>query len=184
MNRFAGLLIVFGLVAGTGNVSAQDSPASPATTRTPADLPDIVLPGEFDRVLRDYERAWRAGDAAALAGLFTEDGFILQSNQPPVRGRSAIQAAYAGEAGGALKLRALAFESGDRLGYIIGAYRYGDATRDMGKFTLTLRREPGGPWLIYSDMDNATAPPRRHRPAIHRQLLRMKRVRGLPDNGQ
>lgn len=140
---------------------AQDVPAS---TAKPTELPSITLPLELERVLRDYERAWRVGDAAALAALFAEDGFILQSNRPPVRGRKAIQAAYEGGSGGPLRLRALAFHTEATTGYIIGAYGYGDGPGDTGKFTLTLRRTPGQPWLIFSDMDNANAPPNR-RPA-------------------
>jgi ketosteroid isomerase-like protein len=125
-----------------------------------AQLGSVELPAELDRVLRDYERGWKAGDAAALAALFTEDGFVLQPNRPPVRGRAAIQAAYTGPSGGDLRLRALAYAMDGNVGYIIGAYAYGDAPGDVGKFTLTLRQS-GGRWLIMSDMDNGNAPPRR-----------------------
>ncbi|MDH5833192.1 nuclear transport factor 2 family protein [Luteimonas sp. M1R5S59] len=139
--------------------------ASPLRGQSPlAELPYAALPAELDRVLRDYEHAWRAGDATALASLFAEDGFILQSNRPPVRGRSAIQAAYEGQAVGPLQLRAIAFATGDTIGYIIGTYRYGSAPNDIGKFTLTLRRAPGEPWLIYSDMDNLNTTPGSQRP--------------------
>ena len=117
-------------------------------------LPDAALPAPLDRVLRDYEQAWRNGDAKALAALFAEDGFVLQSNQPPVRGRSAIEAAYAGQGSSPLRLRALAYSMGGNTGYIIGAYRYGSNVVDTGKFTLTLKRVSDGPWLIFSDMDN------------------------------
>ncbi|HIE4563045.1 TPA: YybH family protein [Stenotrophomonas maltophilia] len=130
--------------------------ASPAATR----LPDAALPAPLDRVLRDYEQAWRSGDAKALATLFAEDGFVLQSNQPPVRGRSAIEAAYAGQGGSPLRLRALAYAAEENTGYIIGAYSYGNNAGDTGKFTLTLKRVGDGPWLIFSDMDNGNAPPR------------------------
>ena len=51
----------------------------------PARLPSVVLPAELDRVLRDYERGWRARDAAALAALFTEDGYVHSGGRPPVR---------------------------------------------------------------------------------------------------
>jgi hypothetical protein len=78
-----------------------------------------------------------------------------------VRGREAIRSAYAGQGGGPLRLRALAHATSDSVGYVIGAYGYGDAPDDVGKFTLTLRRRGGGPWLIFSDMDNASRPPRR-----------------------
>ena len=130
------------------------------STKAAQPLPDAALPATLDRVLRDYEQAWRSGDAKALAALFAENGFVLQSNQLPVRGRSAIEAAYAGQGGSPLRLRALADSVEGSTGYIIGAYRYGNNVGDTGKFTLTLKRVGDGPWLIFSDMDNGNAPPR------------------------
>lgn len=129
------------------------------TTPAPR-LPDAALPAPLDRVLRDYEQAWRTGDAKALAALFAEDGFVLQSNQPPMRGRSAIETAYAGQGSSPLRLRALAYAMEGNTGYIIGAYGYGNNVGDTGKFTLTLKRVGEGPWLIFSDMDNGNTPPR------------------------
>ncbi|WP_140797704.1 YybH family protein [Myxococcus xanthus] len=156
MSRHSLPFVVLGLMLLPEPLMAQSTSAPAASVR----LPDVALPPALDRVLRDYERAWRAGDAAALASLFAEDGFVLQSNRPPVRGRAAIRAAYEGQGGGPLQLRALAFATESTSGYIIGAYGYGNRADDTGKFTLTLRRAPGGPWLIVSDMDNANAPPR------------------------
>jgi ketosteroid isomerase-like protein len=116
-------------------------------------------------VLRDYERAWRAGDAKAIAALFTEDGVLLQNYRPPIRGRRAIQAVYEGDRGSPLRLRALAYAAGDTVGYIVGGYRYGDASHDIGKFTITLQRTTGKHWLISSDMDSMNASPKpRHVP--------------------
>lgn len=156
MNRLVHAVVIFALMLAAGPLLGQSTPAPSAVE----ELPSVALPPELDRVLRDYERAWRAGDAAALAALFAEDGFVLQSNRPPVRGRAAIQAAYSGEGGGPLRLRALAFVSEDTIAYIVGGYGYGDKPGDTGKFTLTLRRTPGKPWLIYSDMDNQNAAPK------------------------
>lgn len=136
---------------------AQDPPV-PRSVQG-AMLPSVELPQALDRVLRDYERAWRARDAAALAALFTSDGFVLQPNRPPVRGRAALEEVYRGQGGGALRLRALAHAAADTVAYIIGAYGYDDAPGDLGKFTLTLRRGPDGRWLIASDMDNGNQPP-------------------------
>lgn len=147
-------MLLSGLLLAVPVIAQQ--PAAPL----PISLPDVPLPAALDRVLRDYEQAWRTGDAKALAGLFAEDGFILQSNQPPVRGRAAIEAAYAGEGSSPLRLRALAYAAEETTGYIIGAYTYGNNVGDTGKFTLTLKREAGGPWMIFSDMDNTNAPPR------------------------
>jgi ketosteroid isomerase-like protein len=141
-------LLVGALCVATATSALAQTPA-PA----PAPLPSIQLPAALDKVLRDYETAWRT-DASAVARLFAADGFVLSSGKPPARGRDAITAAYSGMTGGQLKLRALAYATADTVGYILGAYTYGDASGDMGKFTLTLRRARGQPWQIYSDMDN------------------------------
>lgn len=90
MSRSILAAVIFGLMLVTGSLFGQNAPEPTMSN----ELPDVTLPPELDRVLRDYERAWRAGDAAALASLFAEDGFALQNSSPPIRGRPAIQAAY------------------------------------------------------------------------------------------
>lgn len=147
MFRRIRLLLVLALVvAGRSTKSAAQAPPPP--------LPSVTLPADLDRVLRDYERHWVAGDAAGLAALFAEDGFVLQPGRPPVRGRANIAEAYRGAGGGPLALRALAFATDGSVGYILGAYAAAPGNPDIGKFTLVLRRTGGGPWQIVSDMDN------------------------------
>ena len=154
--RLTALVTSLTVIALAGEARAQAAPALPR----PTEFPSLALSPELERVLRDYEAAWRRGDAAGLAALFAEDGFVLQGGRAPVRGRAAIRAAYAGRGGRPLRLRALAAATADTLGYIVGVYGYGDDSGDQGKFTLTLRRGPGEQWLIFSDMDNASRPPR------------------------
>ena len=110
-----------------------------------AELPDVSLPPELDRVLRDYERAWADGNAAALASLFAEDGFVLQSNALPVRGRLAIQQIYEEQGGAPLRLRALAFSGGGTNAVIIGGYRYGEQSADERWLGETAQRDK---WII------------------------------------
>lgn len=141
---------------------ALAGPAVAQQPQAPAAIPSVTLPAELDRVLRDYEKAWAAKDAAGLSRLFAEDGFILRPGGPPVRGRAAIEEAYKGH-GGPLHLRALAFSHADSVGYIIGAYAEKAGAPDDGKFILTLRHEQGR-WLITADMDNGNTPPRRPSP--------------------
>jgi len=129
---------------------AQDEAATP--------LPSVELPPALERVLRDYEAAWQAKDADALAALFAEDGFVLSVGRPPVRGRENIRERYA-NSGGPLSLRALDFAAEGAVGYIIGAYSRKKGDPDVGKFTLTLRKDADGRWLIVSDMDNGDSRP-------------------------
>lgn len=148
-------------------ISAALSFAQPLAGQLPASsdtLPTALLPPDLDRVLRDYERAWRARDAGGLAALFTEDGFVLSGGAPPVRGRANIQARYA-RSGGPLHLRAIAFAADDTVGYIIGTYGASPAEINAGKFVLALRRRPGGQWQIAADMDNPSSAPRRRGPS-------------------
>lgn len=126
---------------------------SAASSQETAALPPITLPPELDRVLRDYEEAWVAGNEAALAGLFTEDGFVLSSGRPPVRGREGIARQYA-DMGGPLTLAALAYATDDSVGYIIGTYGGSDPATHRGKYVLALRKGADGTWLIAADMDN------------------------------
>jgi ketosteroid isomerase-like protein len=121
-------------------------------------LPSLTLPGPLARVLTDYETAWRQKDAAALAALFAEDGFVLSPGAPPVRGRDRIRERYA-DSGGPLALRALAFATEGTVGYIIGGFAREAGQPDIGKFTLTLRKDADGRWLIVSDMHNGNSRP-------------------------
>ena len=119
-----------------------------------AQEPSVKLPPALARVLTDYETAWHSGNAAALARLFAEDGFVLSSGRAPVKGRASIQRHYTGQ-GGPLALRALAYATDGSVGYIIGCFARKEGEPDIGKFTLTLRKGAGGQWLIMSDMDNS-----------------------------
>lgn len=127
---------------------AQQTPSTP-----PPSEPSVKLPPELARVLTDYEAAWSKKDAAALAILFAEDGFVLPNGSVPVRGREAIQKFYTGS-GGPLALRALAYAAEGNVGYIIGAFSGTPGEPDAGKFTLTLKKGKDGRWLIMSDMDS------------------------------
>ena len=122
----------------------------------PPPIPSVALPPELDRVLRDYEKAWQARDAAGLAALFANDGFALSNGSPAARGRPAIVERYA-SAGGPLALRAYAYATADTVGYIIGGFSQRAGDPDGGKFVLALRRARGGPWQIAADIENTIA---------------------------
>jgi len=134
--------------------------AVPAFAQT---LPSVPVPAEVDALLRAYEKAWAANDAAALATLFAPDGFALPSSQPPARGHDSIRQAYAGGGGQPTTLRALDYRASGELAYVVGAYGPAGQQRDFGKFVLVLRKV-GGRWLIAADIENANqrmGPPQR-----------------------
>ena len=105
----------------------------------------------------DLRTGRRAGDAAALSKLFTEDGYVLPQGRGPVKGRAAIEKLYTRN-GSPLSLRAIAYATEGNVGYILGGYSGEAGKPDEGKFTLTLRKE-NGRWLIMSDMDNSNRRP-------------------------
>src|SRR5437763_16457868 len=94
---------------------------------------------------RGTRRLWRV--YLQMTDLFSRPG------QPLVRGRAAIQKLYTGP-GAPVSLRAFAYAMHGKVGYIIGGFSPEPGTPDEGKFTVTLRKDKHGRWLIVSDMDN------------------------------
>ncbi|HUF04648.1 MAG TPA: nuclear transport factor 2 family protein [Aridibacter sp.] len=130
----------------------------PSQRPPPEPLTSVALPSELERVLREYERHWRGGNAEALAALFTEDGFVARRGGW-IRGQAGLRDALQ-RTSSDLRLRAVAYSIDEHVGYIIGAYGYGDqaGVPDRGMFILTLRRGAEGRWLIAADLDGAIRP--------------------------
>ena len=135
-------------------MSSEEAVADKPVAEAVASEPSVTLPPELARVLTDYENNWKAGNAAALANLFAEDGFVLADGRGPAKGRAAIQKLYT-HPGAPLSLRAFGYAMHGDVGYIIGGYGREREKPDDGKFTLTLRKNGDGQWLIVSDMDNS-----------------------------
>ena len=123
-------------------------------TSATAHVPSVTLPPALDRVLRDYETAWKGQDAAGLAQLFADGRVVMTNSGRAVHGRDAVRQAYA-SGGGPLVLRATAYAVDDSVAHIIGAYSIRPGEGDAGTFVLALVRSPGGKWLIAADMDRA-----------------------------
>lgn len=149
------MYVMISVICAALAFSAGQQPAAPqASVPLPVQQPSVELPRDLARVLTDYESAWSSRDPAALARLFAEDGFVLPGGHLPIKGRAEIARYYSGH-GGPLALRAIAYGTDGKVGYIIGGYAPGKGEPDSGKFTLTLRQGADGRWLIVSDMDNA-----------------------------
>ena len=120
------------------------------------EIQQVELPSDLQQVLTNYETHWKNSDAEALASLFTEDGFILRPGYDLVKGRDNIEKSYENAGGGDLVLRAYDYSIQGNLAFIIGGYTYGTRVKDMGKYTLTLKKVDGN-WFIHSDMDNGNS---------------------------
>ena len=108
-------------------------------------------------VADQYVKATLAGDAKALAALYTEDATEMPPNQASIKGRAAIQQYYEAQFAGAkvTSFSVTHLEShavGDN-GYDVGTYRQsvtptgGAAISDTGKYVVILKRSAGS-WKV------------------------------------
>ncbi len=121
------------------------------------------------KVADAYVKATLAGDAKAIAALYTEDAVEMPPNQPAVKGRAAIEQYYTKLfADPAMKLSAFTLthlESGTAgdLGFDVGMYQQtmtggGGPMKDSGKYTVLLKRV-GGTWKVAYAIYNSDQPP-------------------------
>jgi uncharacterized protein (TIGR02246 family) len=121
-------------------------------------------------VADDYVKASLAGDAKAIAALYTEDAVEMPPNGPMVKGRAAIEKYYTGVMGSGTKLTTFTIThleshaSGDTA-YDVGTYNQsltpagGAPVSDSGKYVVLLKKA-GGAWKVAYAIYNSDSPPR------------------------
>jgi len=142
--RKAGFLMIMALLALPASALAQaDEYSKPS-------LKDMTP---------KWQAAYNAGDAAALAALYTTDGVLHPPNSAPVDGREAIEAFWtvALESGGSTELTVKDMysmgESAAEVGMWVGTGADGSHA-DHGHYTL-IYKNVDGRWQIASDMWNS-----------------------------
>jgi uncharacterized protein (TIGR02246 family) len=119
-------------------------------------------------MVRALETAFNAGEAEAVAALFTDDAVLMASQQPDKVGRAAILKAYADQfAAYTIQIHGVAVETklfGDH-GFSRGTYEVtlipksgGDRIVDGGRFFTLLQRQPDGTWKSIREMSNSEKP--------------------------
>lgn len=119
-------------------------------------------------VADQYVKATLAGDAKAIAALYTEDAVEMPPNAPSVKGRAAIQQMYEknfkeAKTGNFAVTHVDSRSSGD-VGYDVGTYRQtitptgGTEMKDTGKYIVVLKRV-GGSWKVAHAIYNSDLPP-------------------------
>jgi uncharacterized protein (TIGR02246 family) len=122
------------------------------------------LRAEITRHDRAWEKAYNAGDAAALTALYTKDAKVMAPGAETASGSSAIQAFFAADVKGGAK-NALTLEDVVGFGdYALETGKYVATSAegkhlDHGKF-MTLYKKADGGWKIYRDTWNSSMPPK------------------------
>jgi uncharacterized protein (TIGR02246 family) len=153
------LLLVAALAVGAAACAPQETaPVEDETAKT----------AELDGFVNAYIEAYDAGDAAALAALWAEDGTLSPPMTATVE-RAGIEALYAAmfASGGGLTLevsREDAIFSGDRVaswgGFVVnGQGPDGAPFAAEGRFGNVLRKEADGSWRLVRHMYNWVTPP-------------------------
>jgi ketosteroid isomerase-like protein len=118
---------------------------------------------DYASMAKAWEAAYNTGDAAAVAGFYTEDGMRLPPNMAMVKGREAIQGqVQQGMDRGGVKVTIdmVEYEVKEDLGFGRGTYAIMDAegkTIDQGKW-VEIGRLVAGKWYTYCDIWNSDMP--------------------------
>ena len=124
-------------------------------------------------ITQAWAKAYNAGDAKAVSGLYAEQAVLLPPGAPAAKGKAAIQAyfvkdtAESAKAGVAFSVNTSDVGTSGDLAWESGTYAVKDksgASVEIGKY-LTVYKKSGGKWLIIRDTWNADAPPAPASPA-------------------
>jgi uncharacterized protein (TIGR02246 family) len=117
---------------------------------------------EIAKVDKAWEKAYNAGDAAAVTALYTKDAKVMPPGADAASGTAAIQALFAADVKQGAKM---ALTQKDVTGF--GDYALETGTfvatskdgkhLDHGSFMTLLKKEAGG-WKIYRDTWNSSMP--------------------------
>jgi uncharacterized protein (TIGR02246 family) len=119
--------------------------------------------GAIDQTNARVMEAFKAGDAAAIAGMYTENAKMLPPDATEVAGRDAIQQFWQGWLDDGLKnltLEAIDVEADGDLAYEVGNFSIeAPAENDVmatatGNYLVVWKRTSGGDWQLHVDTWN------------------------------
>ena len=110
-----------------------------------------------------FEAGFSDGDAAALAGCYTDTGKVLAPDTPVITGREAIQGYWQAVMDMGIKsvsLRTIELEEMGDTAVETGAISLtiGDSTKAEAKFVMIWKRGADGSWKYDTDCFNFDAP--------------------------
>lgn len=122
----------------------------------------------IDQVNMQFMEAWKAGNAAGVANLYTEDAVFLAPHAKAMQGREAITEYLQGAINAGLKeikLETVAFDQHGDIAHERGQYELytADGQVDHGKYMIIWKKQDGA-WRIHWDMYNTNRPTHTHQP--------------------
>ena len=165
--RTAGLSAAIVLLAVTTTAVSTQKPAAPGQAKGRGEGTDAIT-----AIGDAYVKAVIAGDAKAIAALYTEDAIEMPPNEPMIKGRAAILQYYQKEMGAGMTMNSFTLKhiethaSGDH-GYDVGTYQQSITPKgatgpvtDTGKYTIIVKRV-GGAWQVAYAIYNSDQPQKR-----------------------
>jgi ketosteroid isomerase-like protein len=142
------LYVVATLVLAVATASAQDAKTATA------------------KVNQKFEAELKAGNAAAIAALYTEDAMAFPPNADIAKGRAEIQKVWQGMVDAKLQaeLQTIDHEAKGNMAAESGTYTIKDASGkviDRGKYVVVWKRTKGG-WQLHRDIWNSNMPAPTH----------------------
>ncbi len=160
MRLIVGFTLLLALLAGAACQPAEQPAATKDTTA--ADLAAI------HQVRDAYVAAENAGDAAAVAALYAENGTRMPPDEPAATGRAAIEAQLQPQYSmmtPELSVTTRETKVAGDVGYMVGTHQIkltpkagGNAIEATGKHVVTLARQADGSWKVTNLIFNNDAP--------------------------
>jgi len=130
---------------------------------TPSKMDPVQLRSEIEAANGKFMDAVSKGDAAGLAGLYTDDGMLMPPNADFMKGGEAIQGFFQTLID--MGIQEITLESSEVEGY-------GDTAIEVGMFTLktaegqvvdkgkyiVIWKKVGGEWKLHRDIFNSSMP--------------------------
>jgi uncharacterized protein (TIGR02246 family) len=141
--------------------SGQEDQEKRESTMTQS--PATELRAAIAAPIEQFMAAFRRGDAAATAAVYTEDGQVLPPNSEVVSGRQAIQTLWQGAMD--MGIKAVNLETVEVEGHGHTAHEVGKYTLqgpegqvlDTGKYVVIWKQE-AGQWKLHRDIWNSSRP--------------------------
>ncbi len=163
--RLSALLPVLALtLVACAEQAQQDTAAEEMEMAMPLDRAQLET--AIEAVNAQFMDAVRAGDAAGVAALYTDDATLLPPDAEMVQGMAAVQefwAAGIAPEGMNLTLTTVSVEGAGDYAYEIGTWSMpageGEAAAEAhGKYLVVWKRGAGGTWKLHADIWNDSTP--------------------------